>query len=175
MSTVWTLGHSTRAWDEFAALLARHGIEAIADVRRYPASRKHPQFNRDALQAALGRERYVHFPELGGRRKARADSQNTAWRNDSFRGYADYMEGAEFEAGMTRLAAFARRSRTAILCAESVWWRCHRGLISDWLKARGSVVLHIVNDAPASEHPYTAAASIVEGRLSYAGAQPRLL
>jgi uncharacterized protein (DUF488 family) len=108
-------------------------------------------------------------------RKGRADSPNTAWRNDSFRAYADYMAGAEFEAGMARLSSFAQRNRTAVMCAESVWWRCHRGLISDWLKARGTVVLHIVNDAPPSEHPYTAAASIVEGRLSYSGAQPRLL
>ncbi len=171
--TVWTLGHSTRPWEAFEALLGAHGIEAIADVRRFPASRKHPQYNQDALRARLGAA-YAHFPELGGRRRARADSPNTAWRNDSFRAYADHMQTPEFEAGMARLAALARARRTAVMCAESVWWRCHRGLISDWLKARGTTVLHITGAAAPEEHPYTGAASIVDGALSYAGPQPGL-
>ena len=175
MKSIWTIGHSTRTWEDFEALLAHHGIEAVADVRRFPASRKHPHFNRDAMQAALGPDAYAHFPELGGRRKARPDSRNTAWRNESFRAYADHMESPEFLAGMARLADFAKDKRTALMCAESVWWRCHRGLISDWLKARGTQVLHIVDQSSAQPHPYTGAAAIVDGRLSYFGAQPRLL
>ncbi len=175
--TIWTIGHSTRSWSEFEALLRAHGIEAVADVRRFPASRKHPQFNGEAMQEALQREgvAYVHFPELGGRRTARKDSGNTAWRNAAFRGYADYMETAEFQAGVARLARLAGAKRTAIMCAESVWWRCHRGLISDLFKSRGVQVLHITDASGPKEHPYTGAASIVDGHLSYTGQQPRLL
>lgn len=118
---------------------------------------------------------YVHFPDLGGRRRTRPDSPNTAWRNESFRGYADYMETEAFSGAMARLAALAANRPTAMLCAESVWWRCHRGLIADWLKAQGVEVLHIVDESPPQPHPYTGAASIVAGRLSYAGGQPRLV
>lgn len=171
------MGHSTRAWPDFVALLKTQGIEAIADVRRFPASRKHPHFNREAMAKALAAEgvAYEHFPELGGRRKARADSPNSAWRNESFRGYADYMETPAFQAAMERLAMLAASRRTALMCAESVWWRCHRGLIADWLKARGIEVLHIIDESPPQAHPYTGAATIVEGRLSYEGGQPRLI
>src|SRR5580698_5069158 len=143
--TLWTIGHSTHPLDEFLALLARHEIEAVADVRRFPGSRRLPQFNHDALAAALGARdiRYEPFPELGGRRTPRPDSTNLAWRNASFRGYADYMETAEFQGAIARLLPIARARRTTVMCAEALWWRCHRSLIADYTKAAGHTVLHI--------------------------------
>jgi uncharacterized protein (DUF488 family) len=167
--TIWTIGHSTRPLDEFLELLGGNGIEAVADVRRHAGSRKYPQFNPDALReslAAAGVE-YVPLPELGGRRRTRPDSPNTAWRNESFRGYADYMETAEFRLGIERLLALARRKRTAVMCAEAVWWRCHRALIADHLKASGVPVVHIVGANRTELHPYTSAARVTRGRLSY--------
>ncbi len=169
MRTVWTIGHSTRQIDEFLALLAEQRIEALADVRRFPASRKHPQYNAQALKETLksaGIE-YLPFTELGGRRPPRPDSHNTAWRNASFKGYADYMETQEFAVAFRRLSESMERQRTAIMCAEAVWWRCHRALLSDALKVRGWTVCHIVQAGGCKEHPYTAAANIVDGRLSY--------
>lgn len=167
---IWTIGHSTRSITEFLTTLKSHGIEALADVRRFPASRKHPQFNRQPLAQAMEAEglEYVHFTELGGRRPVRPDSRNLAWRNAGFRGYADYMETATFQEGIARLLPLAQRKRTALLCAEAVWWRCHRSLIADHLKAAGWTVIHLVNTSPGQEHPYTAAARIVDGKLSYA-------
>jgi uncharacterized protein (DUF488 family) len=146
-------------------------------VRRFPASRKHPQFNRDAMERALAAAgiEYRHFEHLGGRRPARPDSRNTAWRNASFRGYADYMETPEYRRSETSLISLAEKKRTAVMCAESVWWRCHRGLIADSLKARGWEVLHIADAARPKEHPYTGAATLVDGRLSYAGPQAPLI
>src|SRR5689334_19135925 len=128
---IWTIGHSTRAIEEFIKLLKEQNIGVLADVRQFPGSRRYPQFGQEQLCKSLAKEgiEYVHFPELGGRRKARPDSPNTAWRNEAFRGYADYMMTGEFRAGMGRLLKLARRKRTAIMCAEAVWWRCHRGLI----------------------------------------------
>ena len=171
--TIWTIGHSTRPIEELIALLAGQRIEAVADVRRFPASRKHPQYNAapfaETLRAA-GIE-YAPFPQLGGRRNPRKDSHNTAWRNASFRGYADYMETAAFSSALEELMKISFLKRTAILCAEAVWWRCHRALISDALKARGFEVCHIVHAGACEDHPYTSAASIVDGRLSYAGPQ----
>ena len=167
--TVWTVGHSTRTLDEFLGLLAAHRIEAVADVRRFPGSRKHPHFGRDALAGSLravGVE-YLPLPELGGRRRPRPDSHNTAWRSESFRGYADYMETEEFRAGVERLLGLARRKRTAVMCSEAVWWRCHRALIADYLKASGACVRHITGGAGSTIHPYTAAARIADGKLSY--------
>lgn len=168
---IWTIGHSTRAIGDFIAALAAHDIKLVADVRLLPGSKRYPHFNSDALAAALPSSGigYEHFRELGGRRKARPDSQNTAWRNDSFRGYADYMETAEFAAGIDRLlASAAAAGPTAIMCAEVVWWRCHRGLVSDYLKARGVEVIHILDAQKAEPHLWTSAANIVDGRLSYA-------
>ena len=152
------------------ALLEEQQIRALADVRRFPGSRRYPQFGKEPLAAALERAgiRYLHFPELGGRRKARADSPNTAWRNEAFRGYADYMGTADFEAGIERLCALAGEQRTAIMCAEALWWQCHRGLIADYLKARGNKVWHILGPGKLQEHPFTSAARILSGRLSYA-------
>lgn len=170
--TVWTVGHSTRPRDEFLELLAANEIEAVADVRRFAGSRKHPHFNPDALRDALATigVEYVPLPELGGRRRPRPDSRNTAWRNESFRGYADYMETDEFRAGIARLLELARRRRTAVMCAEAVWWRCHRSLIADYLKASGVCVRHIIGGTRSEIHPYTSAARVTDGILSYRGA-----
>ena len=172
--TVWTIGHSTREIGEFVALLKENQIEVLADVRRYPGSRRHPQFGQAQLAQTLrdsGIE-YVHMPELGGRRPARPNSVNTAWRNAAFRGYADYMETAEFAKGIENLIDVATRNRAVIMCAEALWWQCHRGLIADYLKSRGWRVLHIMGRAKVEEHPYTSAARMVDGRLSYEAADP---
>jgi uncharacterized protein (DUF488 family) len=176
--SLWTLGHSNRAWDAFLALLQGEKIGTLADVRRFPSSRKHPQFNGEQMTRALAQAgiEYLHLPELGGRRQPRADSPNMAWRNASFRGYADYMETAPFKAGVERLLQLAEHQRTAVMCAEAVWWQCHRALISDYLQSRGIDVFHILSGgADTAKHPYTSAATLIDGRLSYSGPQPRLL
>lgn len=168
--TLWTIGHSNVAVDRFIELLEAHGIARVADVRRYPGSRRHPHFSSGALAASLADRgiAYMHLPELGGRRQARADSNNTAWRHPSFRGYADYMETPAFAKGAERLRRAAAEQRTAMMCAEALWWQCHRGLIADVFRAAGHRVLHITASG-VEEHPYTTAARIVDGRLSYAG------
>jgi uncharacterized protein (DUF488 family) len=168
---IWTIGHSTRDIDVFISLLEENGIKLLADVRSWPGSKRYPQFNKEALADSLNARgiRYEHFLELGGRRKARPDSKNTAWRNASFHGYADYMETEEFRKGVDRLLDLAREAGpTAIMCAEAVWWRCHRSLISDYLKARGVEVTHILDAGKTEPHPFTSAARIVNGKLSYA-------
>jgi uncharacterized protein (DUF488 family) len=170
ISRIWTIGHSTRGIDGFISLLEENGIKLLADVRSLPGSKRYPQFNREALAKSLADAgiRYEHFPQLGGRRKGKPDSHNTAWRNASFRGYADYMETEEFHKGVQRLLALAGEAGpAAIMCAEAVWWRCHRSLISDYLKARGVEVMHILNINKTEPHPYTSAARIRNGELSY--------
>jgi uncharacterized protein (DUF488 family) len=169
--SVWTVGHSTLAIEDFIRLLEPCEIKALADVRSFPSSRRYPQFNKDNLQTSLAANRieYVHLPELGGRRRARPDSINMSWRNESFRGYADYMETAGFELGISKLLELAAQGRTAIMCAESLWWRCHRSLISDYLKVKGIDVVHIIARGKSEPHPYTSAARIVDGELSYRG------
>ena len=167
---LWTIGHSTRKIDHFISLLEENGIKLVVDVRSLPGSKRYPQFNKEALADSLGQNgiRYEHFPELGGRRKPSPDSRNTAWRNASFRGYADYMETGEFQKGIQRLVDLTSEvGPAAIMCAEAVWWRCHRALISDYLKARGIEVIHIVNSNKTEPHPFTSAARIVDGALSY--------
>ena len=167
---IWTIGHSTRKIDIFLSLLQENGIKLVADVRMFPGSKRYPQFGREALAKSLGERgiRYEHFPELGGRRKAKPDSKNTAWRNEMFRGYADYMETDDFQKGIVRLVELAEKSGpTAIMCAEAVWWRCHRSLISDFLKAHGVEAIHILNEKKTEPHPFTSAATIVSGELSY--------
>ena len=167
---IWTVGHSTRAIEEFVSLLKENGIELLADVRAWPSSKRYPQFNKDALAESLNAHGipYEHFPELGGKRKSKAGSRNTAWRNASFRGYADYMETEQFQKGTERLLdVVSQAGPTAIMCAEAVWWRCHRSLIADYLKARGVEVLHILGANKVEPHPYTSAARIVKGKLSY--------
>ena len=168
---IWTIGHSTRSLDEFLALLVQHRVQAVADVRRFAGSRRHPQFMPFALRAALAAQdiAYVPFPALGGRRRARLDSPNAAWRNPSFRGYADHMDSAEFAEGFQALVELSRRLRTACMCAEAVWWRCHRALIADRLMVDGIEVVHIVDAKHAVRHPYTAPARIVDGKLRYVG------
>ena len=168
---IWTIGHSTRTVDEFISLLKKNGVELLADVRTSPGSKRYPQFNREALAESLSAHGigYQHFPELGGKRKAKPDSRNTAWRNASFRGYADYMETEEFLKGIDRLLNVAAETgATAIMCAEAVWWRCHRSLISDYLKVHGVEVLHILGANKVEPHPFTSAVRIVNGELSYA-------
>ena len=167
--TLWTIGHSTRSVDEFLSLLRAHGIGAVADVRRYPGSRRHPQFGQQNLMAELRAAGivYAHFPALGGRRKPQANSPNTAWRHASFRGYADYMATTEFHAGVSALLELALDARVAVMCAEAVWWRCHRGLIADFLKANGHEVLHINGPAAAEPHPFTSAARMEGESLTY--------
>lgn len=169
---VHTIGHSTRPIDYLLALLCEHRIEALADVRRYPGSRRHPQFAQEALRETLqvaGID-YLWFPELGGRRAPRKDSRNTAWRNDGFRGYADYMETPAFDAALAHLGDLIGARRSAIMCAEQAWQQCHRGLISDALKARGVEVVHILGPGRVQVHPYTEPARIVDGALTYAPA-----
>lgn len=176
MSTpqIWTVGHSTHGLEEFVALLQAHRIEAIADVRRFPGSRRYPQFGENALRESLA-ERDIDYlwlgDTLGGRRRPQPDSPNDGWRNTSFRGYADHLSSAAFAEGMTQLLNLAQRRRTSLMCAEVLWWRCHRALISDVLKLHGTTVLHIQNHGPASEHPYSAAARVVDGRLDYSAEQ----
>jgi len=166
---IWTVGHSNRSLQAFIELLQRHGIEAIADVRRFPGSRRLPQFGSEALRGALGEQGigYAWLEELGGRRRPREDSPNLAWRNSSFRGYADHLQSAEFDRGLKRLLEMAGRQRTALMCAEVLWWRCHRSLVSDVLQTRGFEVLHIQDEKPPAAHPFTAPARLVDGRLSY--------
>ncbi|KFN51356.1 DUF488 family protein [Arenimonas composti] len=178
-ATVWTLGHSTLTAEAFVARLRGHGIEAIADVRRFPMSRRHPQFGREAMQAWLADAGidYRWLPQLGGRRRPAADSPNSAWRNESFRGYADHLVSAEFAEGFNALLALAHRRRTALMCAEVLWWQCHRSLIADVLKVHGVEVRHVTGDAASAEqaHPFTGAASVVDGELRYGPpAQPGL-
>jgi uncharacterized protein (DUF488 family) len=168
--TIWTIGHSTRSFEEFRAMLQSFSIELVVDVRHYPASRKFPQFNKEALEIALSQSgiRYLHVKDLGGRRKANPDSKNTGWRHPAFRGYADYMETSAFKNGVEELIQRASHLRTAYMCSEAVWWRCHRSLISDYLKVQGWKVMHIMSAGKAQEHPYTSPAKIVHGALTYA-------
>jgi len=167
--TLWTIGHSTHPIDELIALLREHEIQQVADVRRFAGSRKNPQYNPDALAASLPAAGidYVACPALGGRRKPLPDSPHSAWRNEAFRGYADYMDTPEFREAAAQLAELARRERTAIMCAEGVWWRCHRSMISDWFKVHGWTVMHIMGAGAAKEHPYTPVAKIENGELTY--------
>ncbi len=170
---IWTIGHSTRSLAEFIELLDANEIEALADVRRFPGSRKYPHFNQAELSASLAEDKieYVLFEQLGGRRRTSKDSPNTVWRNESFRGYADYMETGEFQEGIEQLLELAGRKRTAIMCSEAVWWRCHRSLISDYLKAAGVSVEHIIGLKKTEIHPFTSPAQIVDGKLFYGAAE----
>jgi uncharacterized protein (DUF488 family) len=164
---IYTVGHSTRDLDDFLGLLAAHGVRQVVDVRRYPASRRHPHFARDALAAALTGVgiAYHHAPDLGGRRPARSDSANTAWRSASFRGYADYMETDAFQQALGRVIELARARPTTLLCAEAVPWRCHRQLIADALVARGEGMSHILSPARLDPHTLSPHARVLPGGL----------
>jgi uncharacterized protein (DUF488 family) len=176
--TVYTIGHGNRAIEEFASLLRGAAVECLVDVRAYPASRRHPQYSRDALEASLAEAgiRYVwEGKSLGGRRKAAADSPHVALRSPGFRAYADHMETADFRAGAGRLLELAGAARTAIMCAERLPWECHRNLISDSLVARGVQVLHLMGPGESREHALNPVARQDGERLIYdAGEQLRL-
>lgn len=177
MSTVFTIGHSTRTLDEFLALLRAHGIRAVVDVRRFPGSRRHPRFSREALAASLRAAGidYLHEEALGGRRPVAVGSPNGAWRNRAFQGYADHMATAAFGRALARLESAAVARPTAILCAEAVPWRCHRNLIADALTVRGTQVLHILSASHARPHTLHAAARVAaDGTLTYPGTDAQL-
>lgn len=171
---VWTVGHSTRPADEFNVILLSHQIGCLVDVRSFPGSRRYPHFNKLELEDNLKAAgiRYSHIPGLGGRRRPSVDSRNTAWQNASFRAYADHLDSVEFQKGIEELLRLAEANRTTVMCAEGLWWRCHRGLIADFLKANGVEVIHILDANKIENHPYTTAARIVEGKLSYEGLLP---
>jgi uncharacterized protein (DUF488 family) len=168
---IYTIGHSTRTIDEFIALLSVHGVQQLADVRTIPKSRRHPQFAKDALSVSLPAAgiAYRHVAELGGLRKPRTDSTNTAWRHEGFRGYADYMETPDFEQAVESLIAWAGTAPTAVMCAEAVWWQCHRRLVADALLARAIEVRHIMAPASAPAHELTEFARIEGARVRYPG------
>jgi uncharacterized protein (DUF488 family) len=164
-----TIGHSIHRIEEFLGLLEAHGVRILVDVRTVPRSRRNPQFNGDALRASLEGAgiRYVHMPGLGGLRRPRPDSENTGWRNASFRGYADYMQTADFEARLQELIAIAEQDATAIMCAEAVPWRCHRSLIADALSVRGIHVEHIMSRAERTPHRVTPWAAVEGASIHY--------
>jgi uncharacterized protein (DUF488 family) len=166
---VFTIGHSTRSLEQFLGLLAREGATHLIDVRAFPTSARYPHFSRPALERAVidSGSRYTHFPALGGRRRGKRDSHNTAWRNSGFRAYADYMETREFGEAIDDLIALAKLEPIAIMCAEAVPWRCHRSLIADALVARGISVFHIL-DAGTQPHQLTSFGRVdQEGRVRY--------
>jgi uncharacterized protein (DUF488 family) len=169
MRDIFTIGHASRTWEDFVGLLYRNGITLVADVRRFPGSRHAPQFNEKVMSDALADEgiAYRHLSALGGRRRARPDSRNTTWRNPSFQGYADYMETDEFHAALRELMELARESRVAIMCAETVWWRCHRSMVADALTGKDWQVWHIVDTGPPKPHRSTSPARFADGVLTY--------
>jgi uncharacterized protein (DUF488 family) len=168
---IWTIGHSTRSIEDFIEMLQAFKIEVLVDVRSFPGSRRFPQFNKENLTDSLmtNRIEYIHILRLGGRRTPKKDSKNTGWKHEAFRGYADYMETEYFRKGIGELIEIAEKRKTAIMCSEAAWWRCHRSMISDYLKLKGWMVMHIMDKIKAEEHPYTQVAKIVNGELDYSG------
>jgi uncharacterized protein (DUF488 family) len=166
---IYTIGHSTHTLEEFVVMLKSFNIELLADIRSFPGSRKFPHFNKENLAASLAEKNieYIHLKNLGGRRKVNPDSCNTGWRVAAFRGYADYMETENFKKAIEELEKIASQKRVAYMCAEAVWWRCHRSLVSDYLKNEGWTVLHIMDVGKSTEHPYTSPAKIIDGKLDY--------
>ena len=167
--SIWTIGHSTRQLDELVELLKSFSILRVVDIRNYPGSKRYPHFNKEALEISLPENNiaYTHLKELGGRRKPIPGSVNTAWRNEAFRGYADYIETDDFKKAIEKLETIALQERTAYMCSEAVWWSCHRSLVSDYLKIRGWKVWHIMDIGKATEHPYTKPARVINGQLHY--------
>ncbi len=167
--SIWTVGHGTRSVDDLIRLLAAQGVGRLVDVRTVPRSRHNPQFNRDRLPDDLARAGigYVHMPGLGGLRRPRPDSVNLGWRNSGFRGYADYMQTLEFQSNLDALGRLAAGLPTAVMCAETVPWRCHRSLIADALTVRGIDVHHIITTDEAQPHRLTATARLCDERLIY--------
>jgi len=175
--TIFTIGHSTHPIEHFIELLRANGVEQLIDIRTIPKSRRNPLFNSDTLAESLraARIRYVHMKDLGGLRHPRRDSVNTGWQNDSFRGYADYMQTDEFAAALARAIDLAKERPTALMCAEAVPWRCHRSLVSDALIARGIRVLEIITSADPREHKMTPFALVRGTRMTYPAEQSSLL
>ena len=172
MATLYTIGHSTRTFDELVSALKAHGIETLVDIRAFPMSRRLPHFNRESIERSLPEQgiRYVWMKALGGYRKAtRKDSPHTALRNASFRNYADYTLTPEFEHAMAELLQIAKILRTAYMCAERVYFRCHRMIVSDWLVAHGHEVLHIDAEGPTRPHKLFAEARLIDGQVIYRG------
>ena len=172
---ILTIGHSTRPIDEFIRLLHAHGVTLLVDVRTVPRSRHNPQFNKDSLPVSLGKAgvRYVHMASLGGLRRARSDSVNAAWRNASFRGYADYMQTPEFDEALEELIELSQRNRLAIMCSEAVPWRCHRSLIGDALTVRGIRTEDILNLTRRQVHSLTPFAVVRGTTVTYPGGNPQ--
>lgn len=168
---LYTVGHSTRSLEDLVALLLSVGVSSLVDVRTVPRSRRTPQFNKTKLEIEIPERGldYIHFPDLGGFRRPRPDSPNTGWRNESFRGFADYMLGDEFREGLERLLAIASERKTAIMCAESVPWRCHRSLIADAAVVRGFRVWHLLATGRGQEHHLTRFAHVRDGQVTYPG------
>lgn len=170
MATLYTIGHSTRSLDELVSALKAHGIETLVDIRAFPVSRRLPHFNREALERSLPEQgiRYLWMKALGGYRKATGkDSPHTALRNANFRNYADYTLTPEFEQAASELIQIASKSRTAYMCAERVYFRCHRMIVSDWLVAHGHDVFHIDAESPARSHKLFAEARLIDGKVIY--------
>jgi uncharacterized protein (DUF488 family) len=169
MLILFTIGHSTRTWKVFLELLRAHDIKRVVDVRSIPRSRHNPQFNRETLRTKLRGARigYVHLRKLGGLRHARRDSPNMGWRNTSFRGFADYMQTAQFEAGLQRLIKLGRQKRSALMCAEAVPWRCHRSLIADALTVLGIRVEDIMSKSRSQLHALTSFGRVRSNRITY--------
>lgn len=167
--SIWTIGHSTRSSEDFRRILTSHGIELVADVRRFPGSRRLPQFSSDALAEDLARDdiSYRWLPDLGGRRRPTADSANLGWRHPAFRAYADHVASEEFARGLGDLLTLAYGLRTVVMCAELLWWRCHRRLIADVLTTLGIEVLHLRGEEPPIVHTLAPPARIVRGVLTY--------
>lgn len=166
---VYTIGHSTHTLEDFIRMLQSFDIKALVDIRRFPGSRKYPQFNKENLAAALDNAGigYIHLENLGGRRVVHKNSKNIRWRNKSFQAYADYMETKDFEEGIHQLETIALKIPTAYMCSEALWWRCHRSMVSDYLKAKGWEVLHITGRGKAEEHPYTSPARVEGEQVFY--------
>ena len=172
MTSLYAIGHSTHPLDDFISLLKAHGIRIVADVRTVPRSRHVPQFNQESFKAALKAQGlgYYHFKQLGGLRKPSHDSTNLGWKNSSFRGFADYMQSQEFEAGIADLIKLAESDGpVVIMCAEALPWRCHRSLIADALVARGLEVLQLDSRGHAKPHALTSFARVIDGKVTYPG------
>lgn len=166
---IYTIGHSSRSLEEFISMLQSFSVKYLVDIRRFPNSGKYPHFNKQHLELYMPEHniKYAHIEQLGGRRQEVKDSLNNRWRNASFRGYADYIQTQEFKSAIGELEKIAEKETTAFMCSEAVWWRCHRSMVSDYLKAKGWDVEHIMAVNKIEEHPYTSPARIVNGKVFY--------
>nr|WP_315035654.1 DUF488 domain-containing protein [uncultured Chryseobacterium sp.] len=166
---IYSIGHSVHQLEYFIEMLNSFDIKALVDIRRFPGSKRYPWFSKDNLEKILPEHNieYIHMEELGGRRKVQPGSVNSLWKNESFRGYADYMQTPEFAKAIEKLENIGRKKPTAFMCSEAVWWSCHRAMVSDYLKSKGWKVEHIMNLEKIEEHPYTSPARIRNEKLFY--------